>query len=119
MSGDMRLTLDVLDAIVRATESGQSLRSTEMTLPGWTREWVWRELSALRDDGLLRYENEPGVLSDHPDDPSLIVQGLTANGWEHYNELRRPVRSWLTSRWMWLVTTIVAVVGIVVAALWG
>ena len=119
---DKRLTRELLDEIVRATGTGQSLRLIEMaTRPGWTREQVWRELSELRDDGLLRAKNEPRDLSDHPDDPSLLIEGLTDAGWTRYDELRRPIRSWLT-RHSALITTFATVAGVVVAALaliWG
>jgi hypothetical protein len=89
---DKRLTRDLLNAIARATEGGQAVNSSELELRGWPLEQVWQELRLLWDDGLIRAQNTK-TLSDHG--TSLLIFGLTADGWARRDELRRPIRSWL------------------------
>jgi hypothetical protein len=130
---DKRLTLDLLDAIASATEGGQHVNSSELELRGsapsellilgwagarWPPEQVWRELRLLWDEGLIRAENTK-TLADHG--TSLLIFGLTAEGWERLGELRRsPVHSLLTKYWTVLVPMLVsAVVAVVIAVLWG
>jgi hypothetical protein len=113
---DKRLTLKLLEAIVKATEGGQVVRSTDMALRGWAQEQVWLGLSAVMDEGLIRAKRELRDLQDHPDDPSLLIEGLTAAGWAVYDELRsHPVRRWITRHSgliMVLATVAVVVVGV-------
>jgi hypothetical protein len=79
---------------------------------GWTREQVWRKLSELWDDGLIRATREPRDLNDAVGDPSLLIEGLTADGWALYKQLRRPVRFWFERNWKWVIGTVIAVAGI-------
>ena len=90
---DERLTLELLEEIAKATAGGQPINSTEMeTRRGSTREQVWRELGLLWNEGRIRAIDVQD-LSDPG--PSLIIQGLTGDGWALLNELRKPNRAWL------------------------
>jgi hypothetical protein len=118
---DKRLTRDLLDAIASATEDGQSVNSSKLKLRfWWAPEQVWQELRLLWDLGLIRAESRK-TLSDPDSMTALLIFGLTADGWELYNELRRsPWLNWLTNRWRWLIGTVITAVGVAaaVAALW-
>jgi hypothetical protein len=115
-----RLTLELLEAIARATEGGQPTTTRKLeTRQGWTQEQVWRELRLQWDGGLIRASSIK-VLQDPGGKTNLRIEGLTAEGWKRYNELRRsPFRAWLERNWQWVVTTVIAVAGIIVAAVLG
>jgi hypothetical protein len=126
---DKRLTLDLLEAIAEATEADQLVKSSELELRGsappellilgwagapWPPEQAWRELRLLWDKGLIRAENIK-TLAETAGKTSLLIFGLTADGWalrdELAAELRRPVRSWLSRDWKWAIGTVIAIVG--------
>jgi hypothetical protein len=111
---DKRLTLELLEAIARVTEGGQPTTTRQLeTRRGWTQEQVWRELRLLWEEELIRASSIK-VLRDPEGKTNLRIDGLTAEGWVRYNELRRsPFRSWLERNWMWVVTTVIAVVAVV------
>jgi hypothetical protein len=129
---DKRLTLDLLEAIAEATEGGQHVNSSELELRGsapsellnlgwagapWPPEQVWRELRLLWDEGLIRAENTK-TLADPAGKTSLLIFGLTADGWALLGKLlaaerRRPVRTWLARH----RDTMIAVVGVAAAVL--
>jgi hypothetical protein len=115
------LTRDLLDASASATEDGQPVNSSKLKLRfWWAPEQVWQELRLLWDLGLIRAESRK-TLSDPDGMTKLLIFGLTAEGWEQRNELRRsPWLNWLTNRWRWLIGTVITAVGVAaaVAALW-
>jgi hypothetical protein len=114
---DKRLTLELLEEIVRSTKGGRTTSSDELeTRRGWTREQVWQELRRLWEKRLIHAEVVKD-LNDPVDKVSLLITGLTAAGWAYYNAMRRPDRSWFAGNWMWAVMAVIAAVAAVLTAL--
>jgi hypothetical protein len=99
---DPRLTLKLLDVIARATEGGQSVRSSELeTLRGWNSDQVRRELKLLWDGGLIRGTDT----KDLSNSVSMLIRDLTPAGWASLEELhqRHRRRARWASRQSWPV----------------